>query len=784
MNAVEIAVLVGSVCLIGLIGWFFFGGRVPEAAKAAPGAATEPTEQAELAISGMTCAACVSRVEKAARRVPGVSEAAVNLLAHQGTFGYDPAQTTPGAIAAAIEKIGYDAAPLLPETPTVDYGTEARAVARRLVLAAILTVPVVVGAMGGDMGWPVPPLISSPWTQLVLTVPVLAWAGGPFFQGAWLSLKQRSSDMNTLVALGTGTAFGYSLAVTLAPRLFGAHPHVYYETADVILTLLLLGRWLEARAKGRTGAAIETLLNMQPRTARVISADGQERDVSLEAVKVGDRVRVRPGERVPTDGRIVEGASSVDESMITGESLPVDKGVGDPVTGATANGRGGFVMEATRVGADTALARIARLVRQAQSSRAAIQTLADTVTAYFVPAVLSIAVLTFALWFSVGHAPVLALSCFIAVLLIACPCALGLATPTSLTVGVGKGAEHGVLIKDAQALERAGALTVVVLDKTGTITAGKPTLTDVVPADGLHPRELLRLAASAEVGSEHPLAQAVVDGARAQNIALGAVSAFTSLTGQGIVATVEGRAVLAGNAALMAERGVVLNGLAAQADTLAGQGRTPLLISVDGKAEGLVAVADTVKPTSRAAVAELKALGLRVVMLTGDSTGTAAAIAREVGIDEVRAGVLPEGKAAEVRRLQAEGGRVAMVGDGINDAPALAQADVGIAIGGGTDVAIEAADVTLLGGDLAGVVTAIALSRATVRNIKQNLGFAFGYNIVGIPLAAGLVYALTGHGLLSPMLASAAMALSSVSVVTNALRLRGFCPPRATTGIR
>jgi len=772
LNGIELAVLIGGAGVIGLLWWFFFGPK--EAARAAP----RPQKwdaRADLAITGMTCAACVSRVEKAARRVPGVADAAVNLLANRGMFSYDPALTSPPVIAAAIEKIGFEAAPLTPDSPKTDHAAAHRALAQRLGAAAVLTLPVVVGAMGGEMGWPVPAWLASPWTQLLLTTPVLFWAGGPFFRGAWLSLKQRGSDMNTLIALGTGTAYGYSLAATVAPGLFSS-PHVYYETSDVIITLLLLGRMLEARAKGRTGAAIETLLGLQPKTARVVRG-GEEIDIPIEQVRVGDRVRVRPGERVPLDGRIIEGASAVDESMITGESLPVEKTVGGAVIGATVNTRGSFIFEVTRIGSDTALARIAALVRQAQSSRAPIQKLADRITAVFVPTVLMIAVATFALWFSVGHAPALALSCFIAVLIIACPCALGLATPTSLMVGVGKGAEYGVLIKDAEALERAGTVRTVILDKTGTLTTGRPVLTDVIPANGMAPKEILRLAAAAERGSEHPLASAILEGARVEGVGDARASQFDSLAGQGIAATVDGHFVIAGNVGLLAARGIASETLTACALELSEAGRTPMYVAVDGKAAGLVAVADTLKPTSIAAVASLKALGLTVVMLTGDNARTARAVAREAGVDDVRAEVRPEDKASEVRRLQERGGGVAMVGDGINDAPALAQADVGIALGTGTDAAIEAADITLLGGDLQGVATAIALSRATVGNIRQNLFFAFAYNTLGIPLAAGLGYALTGHGLLSPMLASAAMALSSVSVVTNALRLRRFKPP-------
>ena len=774
MNGVELAVLAGAAGVIGLLYWFFFGPK--EAAPTVSGP-KEGGARADLVITGMTCAACVSRVEKAARRVPGVADAAVNLLASRGMFTYDPARTSPPVIAAAIEKIGFEAAPLTPDAPKTDHAQAARALARRFWTAAALTLPVVTGAMAGEMiGLPVPAWLASPWTQLILTTPVLFWAAGPFFRGAWLSLRQRGSDMNTLIALGTGTAYGYSLAATALPHLF-ATPHVYYETADVIITLLLLGRMLEARAKGKTGAAIETLLGLQPKTARIVEG-GLERDIPIEQVRVGDRVRVRPGERVPLDGHIVEGASAIDESMITGESLPVEKGVGGLVVGATVNTRGSFIFEVTRVGAETALARIAALVRQAQSSRAPIQKMADRITAVFVPAVLMIATMTFALWFSVGHAPGLALSCFIAVLIIACPCALGLATPTSLMVGVGKGAEYGILIKDAEALERAGTVHTVILDKTGTLTTGKPVLTDIVPANGMAPREILRLTAAAERGSEHPLASAILAGALAQGVGGADVSHFDSLAGAGIAATVDGHAVLAGNAGLLAAHNIASETLAQRALELSEAGRTPMFVAVDGHAAGLVAVADTLKPTSRAAVASLKSLGLTVVMLTGDNVRTARAVADEAGVDVVRADVRPEDKAAEVRRLQGRVGGVAMVGDGINDAPALAQADVGIALGTGTDAAIEAADITLLGGDLQGVATAISLSRATLANVRQNLLFAFGYNTLGIPLAAGLLYAVTGHSLLSPMLASAAMSLSSVSVVTNALRLRGFKPPR------
>jgi len=775
MNLTDIAVLIGGFLIIGLIYGFFFGiketGPVRKTEKA-DGAA-----RADLTITGMTCAACVARVEKAALRVPGVTDAAVNLLANRGTFHYDAALTSPAAIVQGIEKIGYDAAPVSRASDARPaQQAEERALTRRFVLAAALTIPVLLGAMGMDIGFHLPGWFVSPWLQLALATPVLFWAGGHFFRGAWASLRGRAADMNTLIALGTGTAYSYSLFVILFPRLFGLQSHVYFETACVIVTLLLLGRSLEARARGKTGAAIEALLGLQPKTARLVE-NGAERDVALDTVRVGDILRVHPGERVPTDGHIREGSSSVDESMLTGESIPKEKQAGDTVTGATVNGSGSFLMEATRVGAETALARIVERVREAQSSRAPIQALADKVTAVFVPAVLMIATLTFTLWFSVGHQPLLALSNFIAVLIIACPCALGLATPTSLMVGLGKGAQYGVLIRDAQALERAEAVNTVVLDKTGTITQGKPVLTDIVPANGLASGEILRLVGSAELGSEHPLAQAVIAKARADGGALAAASEFHNTAGQGIAAMVDGHRILAGNLRLMQAQSVAFDSLTPQSDALAADGKTLLLVAVDGQAAGVIAVADTIKPTSPAAVAALRHMGIRVILLTGDSRPVAEAIARQVGIDDVLAETLPEGKADAVARLQSEGRIVAMVGDGINDAPALAHADVGIAIGTGTDVAMEAAGITLVGGDLGGVVTAIALSRATVRNIRQNLAFAFGYNTIGIPLASGLVYALTHHGLLSPMIASAAMALSSVSVVTNALRLRFFRPP-------
>ncbi len=728
----------------------------------------------------MSCAACVGRVERALKRVPGVQDATVNLLANRGAVEYDPGVTTPEQLVEAVEETGYGAAVARDaeeDAREEQRLREARELRSRFIVAAVLTAPVLVGSMGMDLHAPGIGWLANPWLQLVLTTPVLFWAGARFYRGAWAALRHRAADMNTLIAIGTGSAYVYSLAATAAPGLFlraGLMPHAYYETAGVIVTLILLGRTLEARAKARTGAAIERLIDLKPRSAKVLR-DGEEIAVLIQHVRVGDHVRVHPGEKVPVDGRVLEGQSAVDESMVTGESMPVDKQPGDPLIGGTMNRTGSFILEATRVGRDSTLSRIIALVQQAQGSRAPIQRLADRITGYFVPAVLMIAVATGAFWLAFGPNPLMALSNFVAVMIIACPCALGLATPTSIMVGVGKGAEHGILIRDAEALERAQSLDVVALDKTGTLTNGKPALTDVVRTGNRFTEEVLRLAASAERGSEHPIAEAIVAGAVERKLAVTEPSKFEAVPGQGIVAMVEDRVVLAGNARLLETYGVQLNGLSEQVAALASQGKTSVLVAVDGLPAGVLAVADTVKEGSRETVRELHSLGLQVVMMTGDHRQTAETVAREVGVDTVLADVLPEHKAAEVERLQKEGRRVGMVGDGVNDAPALAQADVGIAIGTGTDVAIEAADITLLSGDLRGVATAIALSRATLRNIKQNLGFAFAYNTLGIPLAAGLFYPLT-HWLLSPMVASAAMALSSVSVVSNALRLRNWRP--------
>ena len=629
----------------------------------------------------------------------------------------------------------------------------------------------------------------------VVTLPVLFWSGRQFFESAWNGLRNHNTNMDTLVALGTGAAWVYSTVAVVAPQLFPAGTTgMYFEVAAIVIALILLGQALELRAKSRSSAALKKLLELQAKTARVIRG-GKELDVPIEEVVVGDTVLVRPGEKVPVDGRILEGESAVDESIVTGESVPADKKPGDEVIGSSVNKAGAFTFRATKVGADTALARIVQMVEQAQSSKPPIGRLVDKVSSYFVPTVMIVAILTFLAWFNFGPEPAVnhAVVTMVAVLVIACPCALGLATPISLMVGVGKAAEHGVLIRNGEALETASKLTTVVLDKTGTITKGKPELTDVLPLEGFGEEELLRLAAVADRRSEHPLAEAIVNGARARGAELGEPEAFGAVPGHGVEATVEGRRVAVGNRKLMERGGVPFAEFEAGASRLADEGKTPMFVAIDGQPAGIVAVADTLKEDSVEAVRALRVMGIDVIMMTGDNERTAKAIARQAGITRVLAEVLPEEKAREVEKLQAEGlshkecgGRgarlVGMVGDGINDAPALAQADVGFAIGTGTDVAIEAADVTLVGGSLMGVVTAIDVSRATLRNIKQNLFGAFIYNVLGIPVAAGALFPLLGL-LLSPIIAGAAMAASSITVVTNANRLR-FFEPRPAKGER
>ncbi len=653
---------------------------------------------------------------------------------------------------------------------------------RRFVVSVVLTVPVFILAMGDMLGLPLDAWLAhrtQAWLELLFATPVVLWGGLPFFERGWQSLVNKSLNMFTLIALGTGVAWLYSVVATLVPGIFpdsfrDMHGEVgiYFEAAAVIVTLVLLGQVLELRARGRTGAAIRALLGLAPATARRIDADGSEHDVPLDVVGTGDRLRVRPGEKVPVDGTVLEGRSSVDESMLTGEPVPVAKIPGNEVVGATVNGSGSLVIEATRVGPETLLARIVQMVAAAQRSRAPIQRLADVVAAYFVPAVVAIAVVTFVVWALAGPEPAMAYAIInaVAVLIIACPCALGLATPVSVMTATGKGASAGVLFRDAESIERLREVDTLVVDKTGTLTEGRPRLVHVEVAAGFDEAELLALAATVEKASEHPLAAAIVSGAEERGATLGEPGQFESLTGKGVTGTVDGRAVALGNAALFESHGIAAGPLLERAEALRGGGSTVMLAAVDGQAAGLLGVADPVKQTTPAAIEALHADGVRIVMLTGDSETTARAVARELGIDEVIAGVLPDAKADYVARLQDEGYVVAMAGDGINDAPALARADVGIAMGTGTDIAMESASVTLVKGDLGAIVRARRLSRATMRNIRQNLFFAFVYNAVGVPIAAGVLYPLFGV-LLSPMLAAAAMSFSSVSVIGNALRL-------------
>jgi Cu+-exporting ATPase len=734
-------------------------------------------------------------------RQRGVVTASFNLSTMQVRVEYLIGATDVGALQSAIESFGY-AVREIPGgggTTAADGSEEAARRAefvtlrRKLVVAVVLSLPIfVIGMSHGRI--PALAFRGVHWVELLLATPVVFYSGAQFYRGAWAAFRHRAADMNTLIAVGTGVAYLYSIAATAAPQLFagapggmagmggGASPPVYFEAASMIIALILVGRVLEARAKGQTSAAIRRLAGLQPKTARVVR-EGRETDIAVEEVVPGDVVIVRPGEKIPVDGRVVDGHSTVDESMLTGESLPAEKTAGSEVFGATMNKTGAFRFEATKVGRDTALQQIVQLVQDAQGSKAPIARLADVISGIFTPIVLCIAIATFAIWFVVAPVDVrltMALVNAVAVLVIACPCALGLATPTAIMVGTGKGAEHGVLVKGGEALEMAHRLQTIVLDKTGTITRGAPAVTDVLPASGVDERELLRLVASAERGSEHPLGEAIVKAAGERGLSLADPQDFHAIAGHGIEARVDGRTIVIGNAKLLRERGADARALAAaneHAAALAEDGKTPMFVALDGRYAGLVAVADPIKPESRAAVAELGRRGLEVVMMTGDNRRTAEAVARQVGISRVLAEVLPAHKAQEVKRLQTEERkRVGMVGDGINDAPALAQADVGIAIGTGTDVAIEASDVTLLRGDLRGVVTAIDLSHATIRTVKQNLFWAFVYNTVGIPLAAGALYPLTGW-LLSPIVASAAMSLSSVSVVTNSLRLRRFRAP-------
>ena len=807
-----------------------------QAGNTAPSQTGADTAEVTFPVTGMTCASCVRRIEKAVGKVAGVQEASVNLATERAHVVFDPAVVGIKQLSAAVEKAGYkvgemdDGESLTPQPPLPQAGEGEYNVApaagtvpiRELAPAAPARqelarqreiddlkrkslVSLAVGvAMMALMYLPLNlnHLLLAPVLLIAATV-VQVWAGATFYRAAWAAGRHGSTNMNTLVAVGTSVAYGYSAFVTLWPTLgarWGFPFHLYYESAVIIVALILLGRWLEARAKKQTGQAITALMGLQARTARVIRGgrDGQELDIPTEQVQVGDLVRVRPGEKIPVDGVVRDSHSAVDESMVTGESLPVDKGPGDAVIGATINSTGSFVIEATRVGRDTTLAQIVRLVEDAQGSKAPIQQLADSIAGVFVPAVLGIAALNFVGWLLVSGDLTMALTTTIAVLIIACPCALGLATPTAIMVGTGKAAELGILIRGGEALEQARKIDTILLDKTGTITRGKPSVVDVVaigewqggnrrdalPANSqlASRNSLLRLAAAVEVGSEHPLGAAIVQRARDLGLTLPAATDFLSNTGKGVRARVEGQGVAVGNRALLDELGIDASTLADAAAEQAGRGATPMYVAVGGQVAGLIAVADTLKPESRAAVEQLEALGHQVWMVTGDNRATAEAVAAQAGIRNILSDVLPQEKAAKVQALQAQGNVVAMVGDGINDAPALAQSDLGIAIGTGTDVAMAASDVTLIGGDPRSIVTAIALSRKTVGAIKQGLFWAFAYNIILIPVAMGALYPVFGV-LLDPVLAAAAMAMSSVSVVTNALRLRGFARPASVQAI-
>ncbi|MFO1372083.1 MAG: heavy metal translocating P-type ATPase [Candidatus Competibacteraceae bacterium] len=732
-----------------------------------------------LAVTGMSCAGCVAAVEIALRGVPGVADATVNFAEHTAQVtGTTP--VTP--LIQAVRAAGYDAAELRSAADEHERDAAEQAHYQRLirntVVAGGLAAPLMIAEMAGWL-----PALLTPAGQLfwiatgLLTLAVMCYSGGHFFNGAWRQFQHHNANMDTLIALGTGAAWFYSMLVALLPvSVPSLARHAYFEAAVTIIALINLGSALESRARGKASAAIQRLLGLQPKTARVILGD-QEQDTLLEAIGRDTLIRVRPGEKIPLDGIVVTGHSTVDEAMLTGEPLPVTKHTGDPVTGGTLNKTGTFVFRATRVGQDTVLAQIIACVRQAQNSKPPIGRLADRVAAVFVPSVLIIAVLTALFWFNIGPEPRAGyiLVTTLTVLIIACPCALGLATPISIMVGVGKAAEHGILIRTGEALQRAGQLTTVVLDKTGTVTTGRPTVTAVITTAGFSETEVFRLAAGLETGSEHPLAQAILEAARERNLAIPKLERFEAAAGQGATGQVEGRALLIGNRSLLEAYGIAIAPLHAEAERLAAAGSTPVFLAVAGQLAGILAVADPLKPDSTAAIQRLQTLGLRVVLLTGDNTATAQAVAAQVGITEVFAEVLPTDKASVIAKLQTHGGIVGMAGDGINDAPALAQADVGFAMGAGTDVAIESASITLVRGSLHSIADAIAISRATLTNIRQNLFGAFIYNILGIPLAAGALFPATGI-LLNPMLAGAAMALSSFTVVSNANRLRRFHP--------
>ncbi len=735
----------------------------------------------------MTCASCVNKVQKALSSLNGVFSASVNLANEKATIEYSPAQAGMRDFKKALKDIGYDIVEVekgedIVEKEKQERERELKKLKFKLLIGVMLTLPLFVLVYWDKTG--LSSFVEIPkqmnfLIQLIIQTPVQFWVGWYFYTGAIAAARHRTTNMNTLIAVGTSAAYVYSVTATFFPSIFeikGYSAEVYFDTAAAIIVLILLGRLLEARAKGQTSEAIKKLIGLQAKTARVIR-DGEERDIPIEEVEIGDAILVRPGEKIPVDGEVKEGYSSVDESMISGESIPVEKNAGDEVIGATINKTGSFRFEATKVGRDTMLSQIINMVQEAQGSKPPIARLADKIASIFVPAVMVIAAVTFVIWFFFGPVPAFtyALLNFIAVLIIACPCALGLATPTSIMVGTGKGAENGILIRGGESLETAHKINAIVFDKTGTLTKGEPVVTDIVPSDELRVTsdEILKFAASAEKGSEHPLGEAIVNKAKEEGLALKDQADFQAVPGHGIRAKIDDKAVVLGNADFMSEESVDIKDLVQKAENLSKEGKTPMYIAVDGKGIGIIGVADTLKENSTAAIKALSKLGVETVMITGDNKRTADAIAKQVGIDRVFAEVLPEDKAKEVKKLQTEKKVIAMVGDGINDAPALAQADVGIAIGTGTDVAMEASDITLIGGDLKGVVASIALSKATIRNIKQNLFWAFAYNTILIPVAAGILFPFFGI-LLNPMFAAAAMGMSSVTVVANALRLRKF----------
>ncbi|MEG3938516.1 MULTISPECIES: heavy metal translocating P-type ATPase [unclassified Microcoleus] len=742
-----------------------------------------------LKLRGMSCASCASSIEQAIQSVPGVIECHVNFGMEQASIQYDSQKTSVATIQEAVDAAGYEALPL-PEiaaeeddSQRKDRQAESQLLQRKLYVAGTISLILFVGSIPAMTGLHlpfIPSWLHNFWLQLVLTAPVQFWCANSFYTGAWKALKRRLATMDTLIALGTSSAYFYSVFVTFFPGFFiakGLIPSVYYEVSSSVVALILLGKTLENRAKGETSEAIRKLMGLQAKTARIVR-NGEELEVSIAQVEIGDIVQVRPGEQIPVDGEVIEGASTVDEAMVTGESLAVKKQVGDEVIGSTINKTGSFKFRTTKIGKDTFLAQIVKMVQDAQGSKAPIQKLADEVTGWFVPAVIAVALATFVVWFNATGNFTLATITMVEVLIIACPCALGLATPTAVMVGTGKGAKNGILIKGAESLELAHKIQVIVLDKTGTLTEGKPTVTDFVTIKGTensNELKLLQLAASVERNSEHPVGEAVVRYAQSQEVDLTDVKDFEAIAGSGVRGVVGGKPIALGTLRWMQELGCDTEYLELRAKALEGDSKTVVWMASEGKIEAILGIADALKPSSAQAVKALQKLGLEVAMLTGDNRATAESIARSVGITRVFAEVRPDQKAAKIQALQGEGKIVAMVGDGINDAPALAASDVGIAIGTGTDIAIAASDITLISGDLQGIITAIQLSRATMRNIRENLFFAFIYNIAGIPIAAGVLYPIFGW-LLSPILAGAAMAFSSVSVLTNALRLRNFKP--------